>query len=164
MMIERCRCMTGPAFRRGETGGERAAYIEPVGVGDKLPEMPLFLSNTLHVLVPLEWPNRPRLGKADVPTASSITGNGHASRCQPRSLQLGEADHVHTQMLGRHIDLQTDRLAGRLQRGDRRRAQKPDVVKYSLDVCFRLLTGCTALTGVLQCFEELVVILCFCAA
>jgi len=37
-----------------ETGGERAAYIEPVGVGDKLPEMPLFLTNFLHVLVPLE--------------------------------------------------------------------------------------------------------------
>ena len=37
-----------------ETGGERAAYIEPVGVGDELPEMPLFLSNTLHVRVPLE--------------------------------------------------------------------------------------------------------------
>jgi hypothetical protein len=37
-----------------ETGGERAAYIEPVGVGDKLPDMPLFLSNRLHVKVPLE--------------------------------------------------------------------------------------------------------------
>jgi hypothetical protein len=37
-----------------ETGGERAAYIEPVGVGDKLAEMPLFLTNFLHVLVPLE--------------------------------------------------------------------------------------------------------------
>jgi hypothetical protein len=37
-----------------ETGSERAAYIEPVGVGDKLAEMPLFLSNFLHVPVPLE--------------------------------------------------------------------------------------------------------------
>ena len=37
-----------------ETGGERAAYNDPVGVGDELPEMPLFLSNSLHVRVPLE--------------------------------------------------------------------------------------------------------------
>jgi hypothetical protein len=37
-----------------ETGKERAAYIEPVGVGDKLPDMPLFLSNAVHVIVPLE--------------------------------------------------------------------------------------------------------------
>jgi hypothetical protein len=37
-----------------ETGGERAAYIEPVGIGDSLPEMPLFLANSLHVRVPLE--------------------------------------------------------------------------------------------------------------
>ncbi|HUY35249.1 MAG TPA: DUF4058 family protein [Pirellulales bacterium] len=36
------------------TGGERAAYIEPVGVGDELPNMPLFLCNDFHVLVPLE--------------------------------------------------------------------------------------------------------------
>ena len=37
-----------------ETGSERAAYIEPVGIGDSLPEMPLFLSNRIHVMVPLE--------------------------------------------------------------------------------------------------------------
>jgi hypothetical protein len=37
-----------------ETGGERAAYLEPVGVGDPLPDMPLFLTNDLHVNVPLE--------------------------------------------------------------------------------------------------------------
>jgi Protein of unknown function (DUF4058) len=37
-----------------ETRGERAAYIEAVGVGDTLPEMPLFLTNDLHVMVPLE--------------------------------------------------------------------------------------------------------------
>ena len=28
-----------------ETGGERAAYVEPVAVGDPLPDMPLFLTN-----------------------------------------------------------------------------------------------------------------------
>jgi hypothetical protein len=37
-----------------KTGGERMAYIEPVTVGDTLPDMPLFLTNDLHVLVPLE--------------------------------------------------------------------------------------------------------------
>lgn len=37
-----------------ETGGERVAYVEPVAVGDDLPDMPLFLANGLHILVPLE--------------------------------------------------------------------------------------------------------------
>lgn len=37
-----------------ETGGVRAAYVEAVGVGDKLPDMPLFLANDWHVPVPLE--------------------------------------------------------------------------------------------------------------
>lgn len=37
-----------------ETGDERAAYVEPVGVGDALPKMPLFLTNDYHVYVPLE--------------------------------------------------------------------------------------------------------------
>jgi hypothetical protein len=37
-----------------ETGGVRAAYVEPIGVGDELPDMPLFLTNDLHVMVPLE--------------------------------------------------------------------------------------------------------------
>jgi hypothetical protein len=37
-----------------ETGGVRTAYVEPVAVGDQLPDMPLFLTNDLHILVPLE--------------------------------------------------------------------------------------------------------------
>jgi hypothetical protein len=37
-----------------ETGGIRAAYVEPVGVGDELPEMPLYLMNDFYVNVPLE--------------------------------------------------------------------------------------------------------------
>jgi len=37
-----------------ETGNVRAAYVEPVGIGDKLPDMPLFLANDWHILVPLE--------------------------------------------------------------------------------------------------------------
>ena len=37
-----------------ETGARRAAYIEPVAVGDKLPAMPLFLTNTVFIEVPLE--------------------------------------------------------------------------------------------------------------
>lgn len=37
-----------------ETGGVRACYVEPIGVGDVLPDMPLFLANSWHVPVPLE--------------------------------------------------------------------------------------------------------------
>ncbi len=37
-----------------EVGDVRVAYIEPVGVGESLPEMPLFLTNDDHVMVPLE--------------------------------------------------------------------------------------------------------------
>ncbi len=37
-----------------ETSGERVAYLEPIAVGDALPDMPLCLTNELHVMVPLE--------------------------------------------------------------------------------------------------------------
>lgn len=37
-----------------QTGGQRVAYIEPVAVGDVLPEMPLFLTGDVHVMVPTE--------------------------------------------------------------------------------------------------------------
>src|SRR5438552_2563009 len=37
-----------------EIGLERVAYVEPVAVGDRLPDMPLFLARELHVMVPLE--------------------------------------------------------------------------------------------------------------
>jgi hypothetical protein len=39
-----------------ESGDERTAYVEPLAVGDELPDMPLFLSSRLrlHVPVPLE--------------------------------------------------------------------------------------------------------------
>jgi hypothetical protein len=57
-----------------ETGGEQAAYVEPVGVGDVLPDMPLFLTNGLHVMVPLEapyedtWDNCPEVMRQAVET------------------------------------------------------------------------------------------------
>jgi Protein of unknown function (DUF4058) len=35
-------------------GDERAAYVEPIAVGDKLPAMPLFLVQGMHIRVPLE--------------------------------------------------------------------------------------------------------------
>ena len=41
-----------------ETGAQRVAYIEPLAVGDALPEMPLFLTNHLYVQVPLELTSR----------------------------------------------------------------------------------------------------------
>ena len=37
-----------------DAGREKIAYIETVGVGDELPEMPLMLISDLHVKVPLE--------------------------------------------------------------------------------------------------------------
>ena len=37
-----------------ETSNEQAAYIEPIAVGETLPDMPLFLASGLHVQVPLE--------------------------------------------------------------------------------------------------------------
>ena len=37
-----------------QAGDEFTAYIEPVGVGDPLPDMPLFLTPDEHVPVPLE--------------------------------------------------------------------------------------------------------------
>ncbi len=37
-----------------QTGSEKVAYIEPLGVGEPLPEMPLFLTSRLHIKVPLE--------------------------------------------------------------------------------------------------------------
>lgn len=37
-----------------QAGDERVAYVEPVAVGDALPDMPLFLTDALHILVPLE--------------------------------------------------------------------------------------------------------------
>jgi len=35
-------------------GQERVAYIEPVGLGDVLPAMPLFLTHEYNIRVPLE--------------------------------------------------------------------------------------------------------------
>jgi hypothetical protein len=37
-----------------ETGEVHAYYAEPIGVGDVLPEMPLFLRNGWQIPVPLE--------------------------------------------------------------------------------------------------------------
>jgi hypothetical protein len=37
-----------------EVYGEKAAYVEPVAIGDVLPEMPLFLAPGMHIRVPLE--------------------------------------------------------------------------------------------------------------
>jgi hypothetical protein len=37
-----------------EIGAEKAAYVEPIGVGDCLPHMALFVAEGMHVKVPLE--------------------------------------------------------------------------------------------------------------
>jgi hypothetical protein len=37
-----------------QTGSERTAYVEPIGVGDIMPDIPLFLASELNIKVPLE--------------------------------------------------------------------------------------------------------------
>jgi hypothetical protein len=37
-----------------QAGREKTAYIEPIAVGDLLPDMPLFLTSDMNVMVPLE--------------------------------------------------------------------------------------------------------------
>lgn len=37
-----------------EMGGVHAAYIEPVAVGDEMPDLELYLTNSFYVMVPLE--------------------------------------------------------------------------------------------------------------
>jgi hypothetical protein len=37
-----------------EAGRAKAAYVEPVAVGDELPDMPLFLAAGSHIKTPLE--------------------------------------------------------------------------------------------------------------
>lgn len=57
-----------------EMGPERAAYVEPVAVGDPLPAMPLFLGTGAHIRVPLEptyqstWAASPEEMRAAVET------------------------------------------------------------------------------------------------
>jgi len=41
-------------FASYESAGEQIAHIETIGLGDPLPEMPLFIAPGAHVLVPLE--------------------------------------------------------------------------------------------------------------
>jgi hypothetical protein len=59
----------------------RAAYVEPVGVGDVLPDMPLFIDPSRYVLAPLEasyeaaWSICPDEFKEAVLRAAG-TGNG----------------------------------------------------------------------------------------
>jgi hypothetical protein len=57
-----------------QTGRERAAYVEPIGVGEIMPDMPLFLASELHIKVPLDltyqtvWEATPEEMKAAVAT------------------------------------------------------------------------------------------------
>jgi hypothetical protein len=45
--------MTGRASKRGRFTVKKA-YVEPVAVGDAMPDMPLFLEPERHVRTPLE--------------------------------------------------------------------------------------------------------------
>ncbi|MCI0681045.1 MAG: DUF4058 family protein [Gemmataceae bacterium] len=37
-----------------ETGPEKSAFVEPIAVGDAMPDMPLFVTEGIHIKVPLE--------------------------------------------------------------------------------------------------------------
>jgi hypothetical protein len=64
--------LTVAAYFAGEL---KTAYVEPVAVGDRLPELPIFLSETTYVLAPLEttyqaaWANCPDVVRELVETA-----------------------------------------------------------------------------------------------
>jgi len=45
--------LTLAAYESGSAGGSTRAYVQPVAVGDRLPDMPLFLEPGAHVLLPL---------------------------------------------------------------------------------------------------------------
>lgn len=46
--------MTAAFHCRFDAGPPRVAYLEPVAVGDPLPDLPLFLRPDVHVPAPLE--------------------------------------------------------------------------------------------------------------
>jgi hypothetical protein len=61
-------------FASYQAGEEKVAYVEPVAVGDELPRMPLFLTESMHVTAPLDkaykatWDATPDLLRAAVET------------------------------------------------------------------------------------------------
>jgi hypothetical protein len=67
-----------------DAGAEKIAYIETVGVGDVLPDMPLILTNDLHVMVPLEptyqatWDASPEVYRHAVETGEMPNADGEA--------------------------------------------------------------------------------------
>ena len=60
----------------GGLGGE--AYIEPVTVGDALPEMPLFLTPEVYVSVPLEATYQSAWGAMPAYWHNVLTGSRQA--------------------------------------------------------------------------------------
>ena len=72
----------------GYPGAE--VYLEPVAVGEKLPEMPVFLSREMYVPVPLEetymsaWAAVPAIWQESL-TAPEPPGNGHGKSRRRRS-------------------------------------------------------------------------------
>lgn len=61
-----------------QAGAEKVAYIEPLGVGDSMPDMPLFLTSRLHIKIPLEstyqatWDTLPEQLRTAVTTGKVI--------------------------------------------------------------------------------------------
>ena len=64
-----------------QSGPEKVAYIEPLSVGESMPDMPLFLTSRLHVKVPLQstyqitWETLPQALKDAVETGRLPSGS-----------------------------------------------------------------------------------------
>jgi hypothetical protein len=63
-----------------KSGPEKVAYIEPLSIGQSIPNMPLFLTTRLHIKVPLQstyettWETLPQALKDAVETGRLPTG------------------------------------------------------------------------------------------
>jgi hypothetical protein len=61
-------------------GDVKSAYVEPVAVGDPLPDMPLFLEPGRHVLVPLEATYQETWSKCPAPFQEAVAGAAQAKQ------------------------------------------------------------------------------------
>jgi hypothetical protein len=61
-----------------EAGPVKVAYVEPISVGDRLPDMPVFLAPENHVLAPLEATYRSAWNKFPDPLKNLLDGSGES--------------------------------------------------------------------------------------
>ncbi|WP_169977632.1 DUF4058 family protein [Tautonia rosea] len=66
------KTLTVVSYASGDT---KVAYVEPVGVGDLLPEMPLFLTPGTYIPAPLEATYQATWDHCPAPLREAVTGN-----------------------------------------------------------------------------------------